>query len=160
MENLKELYLVENKIRHYIIKNKLHKSPILSFAQFYHRHRDFVLNKDIDEDFNFSCNRPITNAYKQMKLWNIPISIKFWKWYVSHDWYESDMKASFLFELFTKFLETTRTKSTLNQHQFTIKIIKNKYCSSIPGDKKHETKLKIDYDFIYSEIDKYYDLEN
>lgn len=123
---------------------------------------NYLLNYDIDDDYNFSCNRPITNAYKQMKLWNIPITTKFWKWYVSHDGWleESDMKASFLFELFTKFLESTRTKSSLNQHQFTIKIIKNKYCSSIPGDKKHETKLKIDYDFIYSEIDKYYDLEN
>jgi hypothetical protein len=79
---------------------------------------DYLMNIEVEEDYNFCDNRPITEAYKLMKKNSTPIMISFFTWFVENQFQDENIKSSILFEMFNKFKDDTKTKCEINANKF------------------------------------------
>jgi hypothetical protein len=121
---------------------------------------DYLMNYDIDIDYNFQKNRPITDAYKQMKSASIPLMVRFFNhlFEVNEDpeelqEYLTNISASKLYSDFNLFKTTQNEKSEMSRHKFTNCL--TDYKEYYTKDTKEKNKVGIKYTFDY---DKLYEL--
>jgi len=85
---------------------------------------NYLVSYDIDEDYDFQNNRPITRAYNQMKTQSMPILVRFFKYMLENPTYNSIFNKAVsitdLFTVYTDFITTTKEKNDMSQHKFYI----------------------------------------
>ena len=126
---------------------------------------DYLMNYDIDINYNFQKNRPITDAYKQMKSATIPLMVRFFNhlFEVNEDpqelqEYLTDISASKLYSDFNLFKTTQNEKSEMSRHKFTTSLTyyKDYYTKDTKDKNKVGIKYTFDYDKLYELIEENY----
>lgn len=87
---------------------------------------DYLMNRDIEDDYNFEKNRPVTETYKIMKQNSIPVMIRFFKWYNEEKFKDENIKSKDLWNDYQEFLTETKTKCDMNSNKFGMALQKYK----------------------------------
>jgi len=126
---------------------------------------DYLMNYDIDINYNFQKHRPITDAYRQMKSATIPLMIRFFNhlFEVNEDpeelqEYLTDISASKLYSDFNLFKTTQNEKTEMSRHKFTTSLTyyKDYYNKDSKDKNKVGIKYTFDYDKLYQLVEENY----
>lgn len=126
---------------------------------------DYLMNYDIDIDYNFQKNRPITDAYKQMKSATIPLMVRFFNhlFEVNEEpeelqTYLTDISSNQLYSDFNLFKQTQNEKSEMSRHKFTnsLTYYKDYYTKNTKDKNKGGIKYTFDYHKLYDLVEENY----
>lgn len=107
--------------------------------------REFV---DVDIDYDFEGNRPITTEYKKVKLQNQPISHKFYQWLYELDLCKVEYTKRELFDIWNSFLSNCREKYEVSSQTFITNYLEN-HCLPNPNEEN------ITEDYLENNADKF-----
>ena len=118
---------------------------------------EYLMNKDIEEDFDFEENRPETKAYHEMKEMSIPPIIRFFKWKLENKFIEQYEYSNDLFNQYKQFCDETNTKFLIHKLKFVSSLREFDKCFEIKTnttDKK--TKILINDNELNLLVGKYF----
>ena len=117
---------------------------------------DYLMNRDIEDDYNFEKNRPVTETYKTMKQNSIPVMIRFFKWYSEENFQDENIKSKDFWNKYQEFLTETKTKCEMNANKFGVDL--RKYKDIIKREQiNNRTIYNIVWNKFINKIEKYYE---
>ena len=118
---------------------------------------DYLMNIDIEEDFDFEDNRPKTKAYHEMKEMSIPPIIRFFKWKLENKFIEQYEYSNDLFNEYKQFCDETNTKFLIHKLKFVSSLREFKKCFEIKTNTTdRKTKILINDNELNLLVGKYF----
>ena len=118
---------------------------------------EYLMNKDIEEDFDFEENRPETKAYHEMKEMSIPPIIRFFKWKLENKFIEQYEYSNDLFNQYKQFCDETNTKFLIHKLKFVSSLREFDKCFEIKTNTTdRKTKILINDNELNLLVGKYF----
>ena len=118
---------------------------------------EYLININIDEDFDFEDNRPKTKAYHEMKEMSIPPIIRFFKWKLENKFIEQYEYSNNLFNQYKQFCDETNTKFLIHKLKFVSSLREFDKCFEIKTNTTdRKTKILINDNELHLLVGKYF----
>ena len=130
-----------------------------------HAYKFYQQLKDIEvtHDYNFKKHRPLTDEYLKMKLYNIPVLVRFTGWLLDLEDTKGNprdlnmLRIDELWEYYKKYCETCNIHCNITQHKFFIDYTKGdySYCLKIEKDCHKKVYITVNRDTAQDLVDTY-----
>jgi len=118
---------------------------------------EYLININIEEDFDFEENRPETKAYHEMKEMSIPPIIRFFKWKLENKFIEQYEYSNDLFNQYKQFCDETNTKFLIHKLKFVSSLREFDKCFEIKTNTTdRKTKILINDNELNLLVGKYF----